>query len=112
MINMIQNFNFVEEVEFLTAEEWQHLKTDNAHKETVQRVNKEEESESADTSSSESCGEPHRKRPHVGDFVPFDVKVKAVTLAQLHPAWSVKTVRSKSTRLLTSKGRTAVGPMS
>jgi hypothetical protein len=35
--------------------------------------------------------------------MPFDVRIKAVTLDQQHPMWSVKMTGSKTTRLLTSK---------
>jgi hypothetical protein len=43
------------------------------------------------------------KKPHVCDLMLFDVKINAVMFAQLHPAWSVKMVSSKTMRLLTSK---------
>jgi hypothetical protein len=105
ILNMIQDFSLVEEEELLTAEEWQHPEADDEPKEVHQRENEEEEEESEGviTSSGDSYGEPSPKKPHVSDLVPLDVKIKAVTLAQLHPTWSVKTISSKTSRLLTSK---------
>jgi hypothetical protein len=44
------------------------------------------------------------KKPHAGDLVPSDVKIRAVILAQLHHTWSIKKKISITiTRLLTSK---------
>jgi hypothetical protein len=68
------------------VDEWQHLEADNELKEVIQRENEgKKESESPVTSQSKSCGEPSPKKPHIGDLMPFDVKIKAVTLVQLHP---------------------------
>jgi hypothetical protein len=47
--------------------------------------------------------ELHLWKPHVGGLVPFNVKISAVTLAQLHPMWPLKLISSKITIVLTSK---------
>jgi hypothetical protein len=36
------------------------------------------------------------KKLHLADLVPFYVKIKAVTLAQLHSTWSIKMTSSKT----------------
>jgi len=39
--------------------------------------------------------------------IPFGMKIKAVQLAELHPEWSIKSLRSKSTRLLKDRSQLA-----
>ncbi|XP_046750190.1 uncharacterized protein LOC124413557 [Diprion similis] len=39
--------------------------------------------------------------------IPFDVKARAVELAQLHPRWSINTLRKRSTRLLKDRSQLA-----
>jgi hypothetical protein len=50
-----------------------------------------------------ASGEPSPKKHHVGDLVPLDVKIKAVTLAHLHPTWSRKSISSETSILLRNK---------
>lgn len=39
--------------------------------------------------------------------IPFGIKIKAVQLAELHPNWSIKSLRSKSTRFLKNRSQLA-----
>jgi hypothetical protein len=95
ILNMTEDLNFVKE-ELLTEEEWQQPEAEDKSKKAVQRENEDEKGESATTSSSESYGKFSLKKPHVSTLVPFHVKMKPLTLAQLHLSWSVKTISSKT----------------
>jgi hypothetical protein len=100
--NMIEDFGFVEEL--LTVDEWHHLEADSELKETVQGENEEEEeSGSAITSS---YGEPSLKKLMLVILCHLMLKQK-VTLAKLHPTWSVKIISSKNIKS-TNKQNTIV----
>jgi L-lactate utilization protein LutB len=97
---MTEDFSFIAEEKLLTAEEWQHLDADDGSKEVVQGENEEEEIGSAVTSLRKSCREPSPKNIML---MRLCQKIKAVTLAQLHPTSSLKTISNKMSRLLESK---------
>lgn len=84
ILNTIQNICFIKEEELLIVEEWQHMQAD------YERENEEEEE-----SESALISESYWKKPHVANLMPFNIKIKSVTLSKLHPISKVKMISGK-----------------